>query len=67
MKEQSDLWAAVGAASSAGFTLLVCIGIGLGMGWFIDSHLFISPWGIVLGGLVGGATGLYSVYKQIVR
>ena len=65
MKEGRNLWAAVGPATSAGFTVLSCIALGLGLGWALDTYLFLYPWGLMFGGLLGGAAGLYSVYRQI--
>jgi len=32
-----------------------------GLGWLVDRWLQISPWGIIIGGMIGYAAGLYLV------
>lgn len=64
---QSNLLKSIGVASSAGFTLLTCIGGCIWLGSFFDQHWGTYPWGMLLGGLFGGFGGLYSMYKQLTK
>ena len=51
-KEKSDLWMAIS------------IGICMGLGYAIDHYVGTHPWGVLLGGLIGGFLGLYGVIRQ---
>ncbi|SUP43570.1 AtpZ/AtpI family protein [Veillonella criceti] len=57
---------ALNVALSAGFSLLVsilgCIAMGRGIDYLFD----VSPWGTLIGGIVGGLGGLYSLYLRVV-
>lgn len=32
-----------------------------GLGWLVDRWLEVAPWGIIIGGMIGYAAGLYLV------
>lgn len=66
-KKKSNVWQAVSAASTMGFTLVVCIGLGLFLGMQADSYFHIYPWGILGGALLGAVTGLYAIIRQIME
>ncbi|WP_302225458.1 AtpZ/AtpI family protein [Veillonella magna] len=63
-QDRSDIWQAVSVAATAGITMVVCIGLGLFLGSWVDVWLDSSPWCLLIGGLWGGITGLWSVIKQ---
>ena len=63
-KEKSDLWMAISKASTTGFTILCSIGICMGLGYAIDHYVGTRPWGLLIGGIVGGFLGLYGVIRQ---
>mgnify|MGYP003617873597 CR=1 FL=1 len=64
--ERYSLLRAVGVASSAGITLFVCIGGCIYLGYLFDEYVGGSPWGLLVGGIIGGFGGLYTLYKQVV-
>lgn len=46
-------------------TILVSVGLGLWMGVRADEYLGTDPWGMICLSILGAASGLYSVIKQI--
>ena len=64
-RERPEWVRALGAATGAGFTLLSCILLGVFLGRKADTYFNIGPWGLLCGSLLGGVTGLYSLYKQM--
>lgn len=65
---KDDSWAkSLAVASSAGFTLLVAVGVCLWLGNQLDAYLGTDPIGTVWGGLIGGFGGLYLIYKELTR
>lgn len=64
-KPKADWMKAVAVASSAGFTLLGCICLGVFIGIFVDSFFYVHPWGLVVFSLLGGFTGFWALYKQV--
>ena len=54
-------------ASNLGFTLAICLGIGVFAGRYIDNWLGTSPWALVICSLLGMATGFWSLYKRMIR
>ena len=65
---KDDSWAkSLAVASSAGFTLLVAVGVCLLLGNQLDAYLGTDPIGTVWGGLIGGFGGLYLIYKELTR
>jgi ATP synthase protein I len=55
------------AASIMGVELMAAVLLWAGIGWFIDDRLGTGPWGIVIGGLIGNAAGLYLVFLRANR
>lgn len=63
-KEPSDIWMAISKASTTGFTILCAIAICMGLGYALDYYIGTHPWGLLLGGVIGGFMGLYGVIRQ---
>lgn len=66
--QKTDDWnplRSVAIASGAGMTILVSIGVGVWIGLKIDDYLGTYPWGLIVLSLLGAASGLWSVIKQI--
>ena len=55
----------IAVASGAGITLIVSIGVGMWMGLQADEFLGTSPFGVIIFSILGGASGVWSVNKQI--
>lgn len=67
-KKPADDWnplRSIAIASGAGMTILVSVGIGLWIGLKVDEYMGTHPFGLILFSIVGAASGLYSVIKQI--
>lgn len=60
-----DLVKALAMATSAGFTLVFCIGGFIGIGYTLDSWFRTKPLFMVIFGLIGAITGFYMLYKQV--
>jgi F0F1-type ATP synthase assembly protein I len=49
--------------SAIGFTLVICSGIGTGIGYWVDSRWHTSPYGIAVGFLFGTAAGFVEMFN----
>ncbi|MCH4166695.1 MAG: AtpZ/AtpI family protein [Megasphaera sp.] len=63
-KEKQSLLDMIVVAGSMGMTLFVCICAGVFAGRFLDNLAGTTPWGIMLGGLIGAVTGFWTLYKK---
>lgn len=45
--------------------MLTCIGLGVYAGLQCDDYFGTSPWGLVIWSIIGAASGIWSVIKQI--
>ena len=64
-QKRSELWTAVSKASTLGVSLFCSIGLCVGIGYALDMYSGTRPWGILIGGLLGGFLGLYSAIRQL--
>ena len=64
-REESTL-AAAGFALGIGISFAVIIGMGIFIGRWIDEVFLSSPWGTIIGIVLGFITGIWSVYKRLV-
>lgn len=62
----SDLSDAISIAFSAGIVLLLSIGLGGACGYGLDILLDTAPWLLVVGCLLGGAGGMYTIYRRAI-
>ena len=60
-----DLVKALAMATSAGGTLVSCIGGFIWLGYKLDGWLQTEPLYMVILGLIGAITGFYMLYKQV--
>lgn len=56
---------ALAMATSAGLTLLFCIGGFIWIGYQLDRLMDTAPLYMVILGLIGAVTGFYMLYKQV--
>lgn len=47
--------------------MLAAIAVGLGLGVVVEYSYSVSPWGMILGFLLGSITGLRTVYRRLVK
>lgn len=62
MGERESKRAWVGLAS-AGFEIAAAVGGFAALGWWIDRQRDSSPWGLLIGALLGLVGGLYNLVK----
>lgn len=62
----STLSDAISIAFSAGMVLFLSIGLGGFVGYWLDQWLLTAPWLLVSGCLVGGAGGMYTIYRRAI-
>ena len=60
-----DMVKALAMATSAGLTLLFCIGGFIWIGYKLDIWMDTMPLCMVIFGLIGAVTGFYTLYKQV--
>lgn len=57
-------YAGLGQAVRVGTEMLAALIVGGGLGWVADTYLFnTSPWGMVVGLVLGGAAGVRNAYR----
>ena len=54
-------------AGSLGFTLAICLLLGVVVGRYCDNWLGTTPWGVIIFSIVGLITGSISLYKKAAR
>ena len=57
----------LGEAMGASAELVATTGVGLGLGWLADKGLHTSPAFLFVGALLGGAAGIWRVYRLMMR
>ena len=60
-----DLVKALAMATSAGLTLVFCIGGFIWIGYTLDSWFRTEPLCMIVFGLIGAIVGFYMLYKQV--
>lgn len=65
-KKDPSAWQAVGFAMGIGFHFVAAIALGIFIGHFTDAFFSFTPWGTLLGILLGFFVAGWSTYKQLV-
>lgn len=65
-KWDDDTRGALGIAVRIGVELVAAVGIGAGIGFFLDRWLGTPPWFLVVFFLLGSAAGMMNVYRVMV-
>ena len=55
----------LGLAFRVGIELVAALGIGVGIGWFLDSWLGTKPWFLVVFFFFGAAAGILNVWRAV--
>jgi ATP synthase protein I len=58
-----DMWRTVGALSTVGLAFVLAIVIGTAAGVWVDSRFGTSPWGFLIGFVMGLAAGVLNVIR----
>ena len=67
-QSQDPFYAGLGQAVRIGTELLAALIVGGGLGWVIDTYLFdSSPWGMVVGLVLGALAGVQNAYRMAQR
>jgi ATP synthase protein I len=65
---QDAFYAGLGQAVRIGTELLAALIVGGGLGWTVDTYLLGStPWGLVVGLMLGAAAGIRNAYRAAQR
>jgi F0F1-type ATP synthase assembly protein I len=59
--------ASVGAFAALGTTIATCLALGVVGGLEVDSHFSTSPWGLLIGIVLGTVAAVVSVVKLVRR
>ena len=62
-KTNSNIWRHAQAGLVLSVTILLCIYVGL----MVDKRWSISPWGVLVGAVVGFGAGLYNFLKEFLN
>lgn len=65
--DKRQLLAALSMVGNVGIGMVAAAAVGLFGGRLIDNWLDSSPWGTVVGTLLGLIAGLWSAYKRVAR
>jgi len=65
---QDPLYAGLGQAVRIATDLVAALIVGGGLGWACDTYLFdSSPWGMVVGLVLGAVAGIRNAYRSVQR
>jgi len=56
-----------GPALRIGAELISALIVGVGIGWFLDAWLGTRPWFMIVFIFLGGAAGIWNVYRSAMR
>jgi ATP synthase protein I len=63
----ADTARTIGALSTVGFSFVLSIAIGAGLGWYLDKSFGTGPWLFFLFFAIGVAAGVLNVYRTAGR
>lgn len=67
-QSQDPFYAGLGQAVRIGTELLAALIVGGGVGWATDTYLLgTTPWGLVIGLMLGAAAGVRNAYRMAQR
>ncbi len=62
-KDDQDENRKAGFAYAAGIALFASVATFCGAGWLVDKWFVITPWGLIIGIVLGSAVGLYEFVR----
>jgi ATP synthase protein I len=67
-QSQDPLYAGLGQAVRIGTELLAALIVGGGLGWVVDTYVLeTTPWGLVIGLMLGAGAGVRNAYRMAQR
>jgi len=66
-EDKRQLLAAFSLVGSMGLSMVATVVVGVISGRLIDNWLSISPWGTVVGIIMGMISGIWVTYKRIIE
>jgi|YNPNPStandDraft_1061719.scaffolds.fasta_scaffold339130_2 ATP synthase protein I len=66
-EDQRKQWRDALRMSSLGFVLVASVGLGVGIGWYLDQRLGTAPWGLVIFFFLGSIGGFVKVFQEVRR
>jgi ATP synthase protein I len=63
--DRTILQVALGLGMRFGIELIAAVGFGAGLGWLIDWALGTRPWAMVVGLVLGAATGILNSWRAV--
>ena len=63
-KNDEPAW---GFYAGAGLQIAVGVGLGFVVGWWLDKKFGTSPWFVLSGSMLGLASGMYLLIKDVMR
>ncbi len=66
-EKKNSLAEAFSLVATIGFTMVSCVAVGLGMGYFVDQAMHSSPWSTIVGIIIGMISGLWSIFRILTK
>jgi F0F1-type ATP synthase assembly protein I len=56
-----------GRMGGIGLEIAVAVGLGVAIGYWVDGRWDSGPWGVLVGAMLGLATGMYLLIRDVIR
>jgi F0F1-type ATP synthase assembly protein I len=63
-KDSNSDWGRLGGI---GLEIGAAVGLGVAIGYWVDNRWHTSPWGVLIGALLGLASGMYLLIRDVIR
>jgi len=66
-QEQRAIYRALGLITQMGVCVVICVGLGIFLGWFLDERLGTTPWLIFIFSILGCIAAFKTIYDMAKR